>query len=263
MSDSSGKKWAIILGGSRGLGLATAKKLAKHGYAICVIHRDRRSEMEAIEEQFSEIKKDAVDFFSFNADAVNQEKRAEIVSQLRNSFRENDTVKLLIHSIAKGSLKPMGAARGESLSTEDFEITFRAMALSLYDWVQSLISAEFTDPDMRVISFTSEGNTRAMPGYAAVSVAKVALEAITRSMAVEFAPLGIKANCIQAGVTQTSSFAMIPNSDKIRENAIKRNPSGRITSPEDVANTVFMLSLDEAKWITGSIIKADGGESLR
>ncbi|MBT8312738.1 MAG: SDR family oxidoreductase, partial [Flavobacteriaceae bacterium] len=176
---------------------------------------------------------------------------------------ENDTVKLLIHSIAKGSLKPMGAARGESLSTEDFEITFRAMALSLYDWVQSLILAELTDPDMRIISFTSEGNARAMPGYAAVSVAKVALEAITRSMAVEFAPLGIKANCIQAGVTETSSFAMIPNSERIKKNAIKRNPSGRITSPEDVANTVFMLSLDEAKWITGSIIKADGGESLR
>ncbi|MBT8289690.1 MAG: SDR family oxidoreductase [Muriicola sp.] len=263
MSDSSGKKWAIILGGSRGLGLATAKKLAKHDYAICLVHRDRRSEMEAIEEQFSEIKKDAADFYSFNADAVNQEKRAEIVSQLRNSFQENDTVKLLIHSIAKGSLKPMGAARGESLSTEDFEITFRAMALSLYDWVQSLILAELTDPDMRIISFTSEGNARAMPGYAAVSVAKVALEAITRSMAVEFAPLGIKANCIQAGVTETSSFAMIPNSERIKKNAIKRNPSGRITSPEDVANTVFMLSLDEAKWITGSIIKADGGESLR
>jgi len=263
MSDSSGKKWALILGGSRGLGLATAKKLAKHNYAICIIHRDRRSEMEAIEEHFGEIKNDAANFCSFNADAVNQEKRAEIISQLRNSFQENDTVKLLIHSIAKGSLKPMGANRGESLSTEDFEITFRAMALSLYDWVQSLISAELLDPDMRVISFTSEGNTRAMPGYAAVSVAKVALEAITRSMAVEFAALGIKANCIQAGVTETSSFAMIPNSDKIRDNAIKRNPSGRITSPEDVANTVYMLSLDEAKWITGSIIKADGGESLR
>jgi NAD(P)-dependent dehydrogenase (short-subunit alcohol dehydrogenase family) len=56
---------------------------------------------------------------------------------------------------------------------------------------------------------------------------------------------------------------MIPNSERIKENAVKRNPSGRITTPEDVANTVYLLSLEEAKWITGTIIKADGGESLR
>ncbi|MBT8283519.1 MAG: SDR family oxidoreductase [Muriicola sp.] len=263
MNNSSENKWALILGGSRGLGLATAKKLAKHGYAICVVHRDRRNELEEIEKHFAEIKNDAPDFCSFNADAVNSEKREEIIDALQGILNEKGTVKVVVHSIAKGSLKPMGAKKGECLSTEDFEITFRAMALSLYEWVQSLIAARLNDPDMRVISFTSEGNTRAMPGYAAVSVAKVALEAITRSMAVEFANLGLKANCIQAGVTETSSFAMIPNSDKIKENAVKRNPSGRITRPDDVANTVYMLSREEAKWITGTIIKADGGESLR
>ncbi|QBA64132.1 SDR family oxidoreductase [Muriicola soli] len=263
MSNSSENKWALILGGSRGLGLATAKKLARHGYAICVVHRDRRNELEAIEKHFGEIKKDAPAFCSFNADAVNSEKRGEIIAALQSVIKGNGTVKVLVHSIAKGSLKPMVAEKGECLSSEDFEITFRAMALSLYDWVQGLIAARLNDPDMRVVSFTSEGNKKAMPGYAAVSVAKVALEAITRSMAVEFANLGIKANCIQAGVTETSSFAMIPNSDKIKENAVKRNPFGRITLPEDVANTVYMLSLEESKWITGTIIKADGGESLR
>ena len=263
MTAVSGKKWALILGGSRGLGLATASKLAKHGYAVCIVHRDRRSEMEDIERKFSEIAENAIDFCSFNADAVNSQKRGEIIADLKDKFSEKDTVKILVHSIAKGSLKPMGASTGESLSAEDIEITFKAMALSLYQWVQELIAADLNDPDLRVISFTSEGNTRAMPGYAAVSVAKVALEALTRSIAAEFAPLGIKANCIQAGVTETASFAMIPNSDKIKENAVKRNPSGRITLPEDVANTVYMLSLDEARWISGSIVKADGGESLR
>jgi len=81
-------------------------------------------------------------------------------------------------------------------------------------------------------------------------------------MALEFAPIGIKVNCIQAGVTDTPSMNRIPGSKLLKENAIKRNPNGRLTTPEDVANVVYLLCQDEARWITGTIVKADGGESL-
>jgi len=263
MSVNTTKQWALILGGSRGLGLATAQKLAKHGYAICIVHRDRRADMETIEENFQKIKADASDFYSVNADAINPERRKDVLNHLEELMREGDAIKILVHSIAKGSMKPMMTDPTLSLTAQDIEITFRSMALSLYEWVQEILSANLNHTDMRVISFTSEGNTKVIRGYAAVSVAKVALEALTRSMALELAPLGVKANCIQAGVTETTSFSMIPNSDRIKKNALKRNPSGRITTPEDVANTVYLLSLEEAKWITGTIIKADGGESLR
>ncbi|GGD39328.1 SDR family oxidoreductase [Muriicola marianensis] len=263
MSETKGNNWAIILGGSRGLGLATAQKLSEEGYAICIVHRDRRADLPEIQIQFTKIKENAPAFCSFNTDAVNPQKRREIIQELKSGFKEGDRVKVLVHSIAKGSLKPMYSPNGEVLSAEDVEITFRAMALSLYEWVQNLVSENMNHPDMRVISFTSEGNTKAMPGYAAVSVAKAALEAFTRSIALEFAPLGIKANCIQAGVTNTSSFNMIPGSERIMEMAKKRNPYGRITRAEDVADVVSMLCREEARWINGSIVKADGGESLR
>ena len=69
--------------------------------------------------------------------------------------------------------------------------------------------------DTRIISFTSEGSTRSWPGYAAVSVAKVTLEALTRSIALEFATVGIKANCIQAGVTETKALSLIPGHEKL------------------------------------------------
>ena len=120
-----------------------------------------------------------------------------------------------------------------------------------------------TAEDARVVSFTSEGNTKAWKNYAAVSAAKVTLEAITRSIALEFAPFGIRANCIQAGVTDTASLRMIPGSDQLKEHAIKRNPFHRLTLPEDVANAVYLLSKDEAAWINGTILKVDGGENLR
>jgi enoyl-[acyl-carrier-protein] reductase (NADH) len=219
--------------------------------------------MEDIYKEFEVIKSKAADFCSFNEDAVNPEKIKQIIGELERKIGTEGSIKAVVHSIAKGSLKPMGPEAGTNLSASDIEITFKAMALSLYDWVQNILLSKLNHQDMRVISFTSEGNTKVMPGYGAVSVAKVALEALTRSMAVEFASLGIKANCIQAGVTETASFTMIPNSDQIKAFAQKRNPSGRITMPEDVANTVYLLCSDEAKWITGNIIKADGGESLR
>ena len=82
-------------------------------------------------------------------------------------------------------------------------------------------------------------------------------------MAVEFAPFGLKTNLIQAGITDTSSLKMIPGSEKLLEIGKSRNPMGRITNPADVANVIFLLCLDEAFWINGSIIHVDGGEHCR
>lgn len=255
--------WALLLGGSSGLGLATAKKLAQHGFNILLVHRDRRTAMAQIELDFKDIQSYGKRFKAFNADATNPQQRKELIEGIVKLLGASQKVKVLVHSIAKGNLKPMLSATDVVLEHEDFAITIAAMGISLYDWTKALVAAGLFAEDARIISFTSEGNTKALPNYAAVSAAKVVLEAITRSIALEFAPLGIKANCIQAGITETRSFAMIPESDSLKRNALKRNPSGRLTTPEDVANAVYLLCCEEAKWITGTILKVDGGESLR
>ena len=136
------------------------------------------------------------------------------------------------------------------------------MALSLYDWVKELFEEGLFASDARVLSFTSEGNRKAIRNYGAVSTAKVALEAISRNIALEFAPYGIRANCIQAGITDTRSLRMIPGNEKMKEQALERNPFHRLTTPEDVANVVYLLCRDEAAWINGAIIPVDGGEII-
>ena len=255
-------EWAIILGGSSGLGLATAKKLAKHGLNICIIYRNSRSQMEEIQQEFDIIKNENVDCFSFNIDAVNPEKRKNTVQEIKKKIGEKGKVKTLVHSIAKGNLKPMVDEQNPVLQNDDFQITINAMAISLYDWFKALFNENLFANDARIISFTSEGNTKAWKNYAAVSAAKTTLEAITRNIALEFTKFGIKANCIQAGVTDTQSLQLIPGSEILKENSIKRNPNDRLTTPEDVANVVYLLCKDEAKWINGTILKVDGGESL-
>ena len=116
--------------------------------------------------------------------------------------------------------------------------------------------------DSRIFGLTSEGNTLAWKGYAAVSAAKVSLEALARSIAVEFGPYGIRCNIIQAGITDTPALKAIPGSDQLKAQARLRNPGRRLTLPSDVANVIYLLAQDEAAWINGDVIRVDGGEHI-
>jgi len=254
--------WALVLGGSSGLGLASAKKLAAHGINICIIHRNPKFQEAEITLEFNKIKAEGIEFISFNLDAKNPEKRQEIILILQDQLGETGKIRTLVHSIAKGNLKPMIADNAPTLENDDFILTLNAMAISLYDWTKAIFEANLFAKDGRIVSFTSEGNTKAWKSYAAVSAAKVTLEALTRNIALEFAPYGIRANCIQAGVTNTASLKMIPGNEKIKEHSLLRNPFHRLTSPEDIANVVYLLSKDEASWINGNIIPVDGGEHI-
>ena len=254
--------WALILGGSTGLGLASAKKLAAHGMNIIIVHRDRKEDLPEIEESFKEITRQNVSLHTFNVDATRKERREELMAEILTLLGEKGRIRTLLHSISKGNLKSM-LGEEPTLSNVDFQLTIDAMAISLYDWTKIVYNAGLFSKDARILSFTSEGNIKAWKDYAAVSAAKVALEAITRSIALEFAPKGIRANCIQAGVTVTRSFQMIPGYETLHVHALKRNPFRRLTTPDDVGNAVYLLSKDEASWITGSIIPVNGGEHLK
>ncbi len=258
MDSEFNDKWAIILGGSSGLGLASAKKLASHGMNICVVHRDRKTAMSDFAAEIDSMKNLGIKVMTFNKDVLNPETITEVIGALSKA-----SVKLLLHSIAKGSVKPLISDDSDELTKEDFMITISAMALSWIDWTKGLINTNKFSKDARNIAFTSEGNTKALKYYGAVSAAKATLDSLMRQMAVEFAPLGITTNCIQAGVTRTSSFDRIPGSDQIAKYTTQRNPFQRLTTPNDVANVVYLLSKNEAQWINGTILKADGGESLR
>lgn len=254
--------WALVLGGSSGLGFASAKKLAAHGMNILVVHRDRKDDLPEIKLAFEEIKSYGVQLHTFNRDATRKDRREEIKDEMLKIMGGSGKIRTMLHSISKGNLKSM-LGDGPTLRNDDFQQTIDAMAISLYDWTKLIYNANLFAKDSRVLSFTSEGNTKAWKNYAAVSAAKVALEAINRSIALEFAPKGIRANCIQAGVTVTRSLELIPEYETLLQHALKRNPFKRLTTPADVANAVYLLSKDEASWITGTVIPVNGGEHLK
>jgi len=231
---------------------------------LCLVYRTRRSEIPALEKSYQSIIEDnKIQLIHFNLDAIRPEKRAEVLENLKENLGVSGKVKTLIHSIAKGNLKPMQSQDSLELANDDFHLTIENMALSLYDWTKEIFHNNLFSKDARVLSFTSEGNSKAWPNYAAVSAAKAVLESLTRNIALEFAPYGIRANCIQAGVTDTFSFRLIPGSEALKSHFLDKNPFKRLTTPKDVANVVYLLCKDEATWITGAIIPVNGGEHLQ
>lgn len=148
------------------------------------------------------------------------------------------------------------------LEEEDLARTIHAMGTSLLGWVQAIHQRGLFADDARVLGLTSEGNTVAWKGYAAVAAAKVALESVARSIAVEFAPYGIRCNVLQPGVTETPALRLIPGNAHLKAEARSKNPFGRLTLPEDVADMVYLMAQPEAAWVNGALIRVDGGEHV-
>jgi enoyl-[acyl-carrier protein] reductase III len=114
----------------------------------------------------------------------------------------------------------------------------------------------------RIFGMTSSGGHTTMPFYGPVSAAKASLESHIRQLAMELGSMGITANAIMAGVTETPALRKIPGNVGMAEAARLKNPGGRLTTPDDVAKAVVLFSTDEACWVSGNVIGVDGGEDI-
>jgi NAD(P)-dependent dehydrogenase (short-subunit alcohol dehydrogenase family) len=265
MSDPR-QRWALILGASSGFGEAVALALAADGYDIAGVHLDRRQGMAHVEEIKARITAMGRRAQFFNGNAADDENRANVIGALRETFDSSDDrpyVRVLLHSLAFGTLKPFLAESADaSISRRNMEMTLDVMAHSLVYWCQDVWRAGLFGDESKVYAMTSEGSTRVVESYGAVSAAKCALESHCRQLAMEFARHGgsVTVNAIRAGVTKTPALMQIPERDKLIDHAMKRNPMGRMTTPEDVAGAIVTLSRGGTHWITGNIIGVDGGE---
>ena len=255
--------WALILGASSGFGAATAIELAKHGMNIFGVHLDRQATMTNVQNLIKEIKHTGAKTVFYNINAADSIKRNETLDDIQEQFGNDSssTVKVLLHSLAFGTLKSFIAKKQEDAITQaQMEMTVDVMAHSLVYWVQGLLTRNLIKRGGRIFGMTSSGGHTAMPFYGAVSAAKASLESHIRQLTMELGPLGITANAIMAGVTDTPALRKIPGNIKMVEAARLKNPTGRLTTPEDVAKAIVLLSSEEASWISGNVLGVDGGE---
>jgi NAD(P)-dependent dehydrogenase (short-subunit alcohol dehydrogenase family) len=255
--------WCLVLGASSGFGAAASIAFAKAGLDVVGVHLDRRATLPNAEAVVKAIESFGRRAHFFNVNAVDASKRAETVEELRAATSDGPGIRVLLHSIAFGTLKPLVAREvSEAVKPSQMAMTLEVMATSLVDWVEALIAADLLERGGRVFAMTSEGGRRAIPSYGPVGMAKAAIEAAVRQLALELAPLEITANAICAGVTETPALTKIPGSDAMIEIARRRNPRRRLTTPEDVAGVLVALSQEACGWLTGNVIQVDGGESI-
>jgi enoyl-[acyl-carrier-protein] reductase (NADH) len=210
------------------------------------------------------IKNNGVEVNFFNINAADEEKRKEtldkVVELIGNSEKK---IKVLLHSLAFGSLKPYLSKDIErNVTQRNMDMTLDVMANSLVYWVQDVYSRSLFSHKARIYAMSSAGSRKIWPTYGPVSAAKAALESHIRQLAVELAPEGITANSLCAGVTLTPALEKIPGKESIVEGALRNNPSNRLTLTEDISGSIIALSHPGADWITGNIIRVDGGEEL-
>jgi NAD(P)-dependent dehydrogenase (short-subunit alcohol dehydrogenase family) len=258
--------WALILGASSGFGAATAIALARAGCDVFGVHLDRKATLKNAERVADDIKALGREARFFNVNAADEERRAEVATEIGRILEERGQVgqvKILLHSLAFGTLKLFIAdPMKEAVTKSQMDMTLDVMAHSLIYWAQELVGRGLMERGGRIYAMTSSGGARVLPNYGPVSAAKAALESNIRQLAAELAPLGIAANSIRAGVTDTPALQKIPGSDAIKEGAVRRNPSGRLTTPDDVARAIVVLSHPDTYWMTGNVIGVDGGEEI-
>ena len=258
--------WALIVGSSSGFGEATSLELARAGLNIFGVHFDRRSALGHVNEIQDRIRALERDVLFFNINAADAQKRGGALDEMEEHWKRRGGehfVKVFLHSIAFGSLQPyLAENREEEVTPAQMEMTLDVMGSNLVYWVQELLRRRMIRQGSRIYAMTSAGGHSVIPNYGPVSAAKAVLESHLRQLAFELMPHGITANAIQAGVTLTPGSSKIPGIEKLAEFARLRNPGGRLTHPEDVARAIAALMDDRTHWMTGNVIRVDGGEDI-
>ncbi len=258
--------WALVLGASSGFGAAASVALAKAGCNVFGVHLDRKATQPLAQRVLADVEAAGRVARFWNVNAADEESRTRVVDEMEQLLRERGEMgrlRVVLHSLAFGTLKLFVAdSTKDAVAKSQMDMTIDVMASSLVSWVQDVVGRGLMGEGGRVFAMTSAGGTRVLPYYGPVSAAKAALESNVRQLAAELAPRGITANAIRAGVTDTPALQKIPGSDALKSGAAARNPSGRLTTTEDVARALVVLAHPDTYWITGNVIGVDGGEDI-
>jgi enoyl-[acyl-carrier protein] reductase III len=261
--DAAGAKWILVLGASSGFGAATARAFAREGFDVLGVHLDRKQGLKDVEALLAEIESMGRRVHFINKNAADDDARAEMIDELAGVLA-GGRIHVVLHSLAFGSLvyyvPPTAGEKGAS--RRQVEMTLDVMANSLVYWVQGLMERELLATGGRIYAMTSSGSHTAWESYGPVSAAKAALESHVRQLCMELAPYDITINAVLAGVTETPALSKIPGNDRLKAKASSKNPHHRLTHPEDVASCLVELARPGTYWMTGNVIRVDGGEDF-
>jgi NAD(P)-dependent dehydrogenase (short-subunit alcohol dehydrogenase family) len=232
----------VVTGGASGIGLASARAMLAEGRAVCLWDR-------------APAVVDAAASLGMTGIAVDVTDEAGIAAAVEQSVAALDGINGLVHAAGMVSVDPIGALTAP-LWDAVLDVNLRAHALI----VQALLPHLRVADDAAIVGISSiEGlvGNASIPAYCA---SKAGLLGLTRSMAHQLGPEGIRVNAVCPGYIETPMLAMALDIPGLREQFAKASPLGRIGQPEDVANAVAFLMSSKASFITGTQLVVDGGD---
>jgi enoyl-[acyl-carrier protein] reductase III len=243
------KKVAVVTGGTRGIGRAVSLACAKSGQRVYAIYARN---WQAADSLIDTVREQELDIHCLRADLTKSEDFAKCISTIKN---EAGRIDVIVHSAVSGVHRDV-----ENLSDRHIAWTFNINFLAIHQLLREL--TPMMEAGGRIVGLTSIGSNRATPRYAAVGASKGALESLFRYYAAELAPRGITVNLVCPGLVLTDTIASLPQREALEQTVIARTPTGRLTTPEDVAQVILMLCSEAAAQIVGQTIVVDGGYAL-
>jgi 3-oxoacyl-[acyl-carrier protein] reductase len=244
-------KVVLVTGASRGIGAATAKRLARSGASVIINYHQNR---EAAQKVLEEVQSGGGRGMIFQADVTRKDQVASMIQAARGEY---STVDVLVNN----AYFPFQVGQLHDLSWDDFHRAIEHELCAFHNCVQACLPDMIQKKSGKIIVVSTRLAQQPLPKLGAYAAAKAALESMASTMAIELGPLGINVNVATPAFTLTDASLIMP--EAYRERVRETRPLKKHLYPEDVAGAIAFLAGDEASMLTGSHILITGGSHLQ
>jgi len=240
-------KIALVTGASRGIGAASAIKLAQHGASVAVNYNNSEDKAKAIVDA---IEKNGGRAIAVKADVFDKAQSVQMVSEVEKQLGKIDV--LVLNAGANFKNAPF-----IEQTWEDFETKILKEVKGSFWSIKAVLPSMIERKSGSIIIVSSGLSRRPGYGFSSHSTAKSALDGFAKALAFELGPIGIRVNVVAPGLTETDATMHMPQTHK--DASINFTPLRRIGLPEDIAGAVLFYASDESKFITGNYLPVNGG----
>ena len=242
------KKVAIVTGGGSGIGLAIAGKFVENNILTIIVGRDEQKLNAAKEKLGQLIVPVSSDLNDLSA----------IPSLVKNIIEQYGKINILVNNAGINMKKEF-----IEVTDEDFQRILLTNVIAAFALSREVVKHMLENGTGSIINISSMASQYGIPKVIAYTASKSAIEGMTRAMAVELSPKGIRVNCIAPGFIATDMSAKALNNDPERKNKVMgRTPMGYMGDPSDIGEAAVFLGSDSSKYITGVVLPVDGGNSI-